>query len=51
MNEENIINVPMKDQRDIATVTAEIRTLQWQGQKMVVEIAVEIGSLDRKSVV
>ena len=43
MNEENIINVPMKDQRDIATVTAEIRTLQWQGQKMVVEIAVEIG--------
>lgn len=38
-----IINVPMHRQRDLSTVTAEIRTLQGQAQRMVLEYAIEIG--------
>lgn len=38
-----IVNVPMKEQRDIRTVTAEIRTLQNQAQRMILEYAIEIG--------
>lgn len=38
-----IINVPMSRQRDLNTVTAEIRTLQGQAQRMVLEYAIEIG--------
>lgn len=38
-----IINVPMSKQRDIKTVTAEIRTLTAQGQRLALEYAIEIG--------
>lgn len=38
-----IINVPMAQQRDIKTVTAEIRTLTIQGQRLALEYAIEIG--------
>lgn len=38
-----IINVPMSRQRDLSTITAEIRTLQGQAQRMVLEYAIEIG--------
>ena len=37
------IIVPMKDQRDIRTVTTEIRTLQRQAQRMALGYAIEIG--------
>lgn len=39
----NEITVPMKDQRDISTVTTEIRTLHRQAQKLVLGYAIEIG--------
>lgn len=39
----DIINVPMAQQRDIKTVTAEIRTLTEQGQRLALEYAIEIG--------
>lgn len=39
----DIINVPMAQQRDIKTVTAEIRTLTIQGQRLALEYAIEIG--------
>lgn len=38
-----IINVPMAQQRDIRTVTAEIRTITEQTRKMLVSSIVEIG--------
>ena len=41
MSEE--IMVPMKDQRDISTVTTEIRTLHRQAQRMILGYAIEIG--------
>lgn len=41
MNE--IINVPMAQQRDLKTVTAEIRTLTEQARRMAVAYIVEIG--------
>lgn len=41
MSEE--IMVPMKDQRDISTVTTEIRTLHAQAQRMILGYAIEIG--------
>lgn len=41
MSEE--ITVPMREQRDIATVTTEIRTLHRQAQVMVLNYAIEIG--------
>lgn len=41
MSEE--IVVPMKDQRDIQTVTTEIRTLHRQAQRMILGYAIEIG--------
>lgn len=37
------IVVPMKDQRDISTVTTEIRTLHRQAQRMILGYAIEIG--------
>ena len=37
------INVPMAAQRDIKTVTTEIRTLHRQAQCMVLGYAIEIG--------
>lgn len=37
------ITVPMREQRDIATVTTEIRTLHRQAQVMVLNYAIEIG--------
>ena len=37
------IMVPMKDQRDISTVTTEIRTLHRQAQRMILGYAIEIG--------
>lgn len=40
-----IINVPMKAQRDIQTVTAEIRVLQRQTQRLVLEYAIDAGRL------
>lgn len=39
----DIITVPMAQQRDIKTVTAEIRTLTQQGQRLALEYAIEIG--------
>ena len=39
----NEIMVPMKDQRDISTVTTEIRTLHRQAQRMILGYAIEIG--------
>lgn len=39
----NRIVVPMKDQRDISTVTTEIRTLHRQAQRMILGYAIEIG--------
>lgn len=39
----NEITVPMKDQRDIQTVTTEIRTLHRQAQRMILGYAIEIG--------
>ena len=39
----NIVDVPMAQQRDLQTVTAEIRTLTQQAQKMAVSYIVEIG--------
>lgn len=39
----NEITVPMKDQRDISTVTTEIRTLHRQAQRMILGYAIEIG--------
>lgn len=39
----NEIVVPMKDQRDISTVTTEIRTLHRQAQRMILGYAIEIG--------
>ena len=41
MNE--IVTVPMSEQRDLRTVTAEIKTLQRAAQRMIVEYIVEIG--------
>ena len=41
MSEE--IMVPMRDQRDISTVTTEIRTLHRQAQRMILGYAIEIG--------
>ncbi len=38
-----IVNVPMCEQRDIQTVTAEIRTLQQQAQRLILEYSIEIG--------
>ncbi|MGM9562482.1 MAG: DUF3102 domain-containing protein [Faecousia sp.] len=38
-----IVNVPMSQQRDIQTVTTEIRTLTRQGQRLILEYAIEIG--------
>lgn len=38
-----IVNVPMAKQRDIQTVTTEIRTLTQQGQRLILEYAIEIG--------
>ena len=40
---DEIVNVPMAKQRDIRTVTAEIRTLTQQGQRLILEYAIEIG--------
>jgi myosin heavy subunit len=40
---ENVVDVPMREQRDIRTVTAEIRTLQAQTRRLVLEYAIEIG--------
>lgn len=40
---DGIVNVPMAKQRDIRTVTAEIRTLTQQGQRLILEYAIEIG--------
>ena len=37
------ITVAMKDQRDISTVTTEIRTLHRQAQRMILGYAIEIG--------
>ena len=39
----DIVNVPMARQRDIQTVTTEIRTLTKQGQRLILEYAIEIG--------
>lgn len=39
----DIVNVPMAAQRDIRTVTAEIRSLHRQAQCMVLGYAIEIG--------
>lgn len=39
----NEVMVPMKDQRDISTVTTEIRTLHRQAQRMILGYAIEIG--------
>lgn len=39
----NEVMVPMKDQRDIQTVTTEIRTLHRQAQRMILGYAIEIG--------
>ena len=39
----NEVVVPMKDQRDIQTVTTEIRTLHRQAQRMILGYAIEIG--------
>lgn len=39
----NEVVVPMKDQRDISTVTTEIRTLHRQAQRMILGYAIEIG--------
>lgn len=39
----DIVNVPMAKQRDIQTVTTEIRTLTKQGQRLILEYAIEIG--------
>ena len=38
-----VIDVPMKGQRDLATVTAEIRTLQDAARRVVLSYSVEIG--------
>lgn len=38
-----IINVPMSGQRSLATVTAEIRTLQDAARRMAIEYSIEIG--------
>lgn len=38
-----IIDVPMSKQRDIATVTTEIRTITNQAQRLILEYAIEIG--------
>lgn len=38
-----IVDVPMAQQRDIRTVTTEIRTLTQQAQRMALEYAIEIG--------
>ena len=40
---ENTIDVPMRDVRDIKTITAEIRTLTKQAQKQILNYAIEIG--------
>lgn len=40
---DNIVDVPMAQQRDLQTVTAEIRTLTQQARKMAVSYIVEIG--------
>lgn len=40
---KDIVNVPMAKQRDIQTVTTEIRTLTQQGQRLILEYAIEIG--------
>lgn len=40
---DNIVDVPMAQQRDLRTVTAEIRTLTQQARKMAVSYIVEIG--------
>ncbi len=39
----NLIDVPLKDVRDIKTITAEIRTLTKQAQKMILNYAIEVG--------
>lgn len=39
----DIVNVPMAKQRDIQTVTTEILTLTQQGQRLILEYAIEIG--------
>ena len=38
-----IVDVPMKNQRSLATVTAEIRTLQDAARRMAIEYSIEIG--------
>ncbi len=39
----DLIEMPMKDVRDIKTITAEIRTLTRQAQKMILNYAIEVG--------
>ncbi|MEA5143827.1 MAG: DUF3102 domain-containing protein [Oscillibacter sp.] len=39
----NIVNVPISAQRDLTTVTAEIRTLHRSAQGMILNYAIEIG--------
>ena len=40
---DQIVDVPMKSQRSLATVTAEIRTLQDAARRMAIEYSIEIG--------
>ncbi|MBP3486014.1 MAG: DUF3102 domain-containing protein [Oscillospiraceae bacterium] len=40
---QSMIDIPMRHQRDIKTVTAEIRTLTAAAQRLVLEYAIEIG--------
>lgn len=40
---ENTIDIPMKNVRDIKTITAEIITLTRQAQKMILNYAIEVG--------
>lgn len=42
-NGNAVVDVPMREQRDLQTVTAEIRTLQQTAQRMVLEYIIEIG--------
>ena len=46
----DIVNVPMAAQRDIRTVTAEIRSLHRQAQCMVLGYAIEIGRKLKESI-
>ena len=38
-----IINVPMSEQRSLATVTAEIRSYQDAARKMMITYCIEVG--------